>query len=273
MNRSRVWTVAALGFALAACGSDDPTEPFAQATSQLCTNVSGLEAVFYDLINGVPRGDLPPTAFTIPFNIDFSQSPYSNSTSLLLGFMVPQGWTVSDAVDVSGFAIPGTVAGADLARADGRAIWRYMLNAQIAGGFTSASIVESEVAAAVNFVGNPSGTTVVCEINAQATGILGPESIAARLVRVGDYTIFSRVHVIIIPGTSAFYSGFTSVAPTAESNALINDIFVPMITQLYGGGSSDPAQCSDGIDNDGDTAIDYPSDAQCSSPADDNESS
>ncbi len=29
-----------------------------------------------------------------------------------------------------------------------------------------------------------------------------------------------------------------SLAPTAENATLINDIFFPMITQLYGGGSS-----------------------------------
>lgn len=45
-----------------------------------------------------------------------------------------------------------------------------------------------------------------------------------------------------------------------------------MITQLYGGGS-DPAECSDGADNDGDGNVDFPSDAQCTSPSDDDESS
>lgn len=272
MKNARAWMTVAVGLVAGACG-DDPLEPFASATSQLCSEVTGLEAVYFDFINGIPRGDLPATAFTIPFNIDFTQSPYSNGTSLLLGFMVPQGWTVSDAVDVSGFGIPGTAAGADLIRADDRAVWRYMLNSQIAGGFTSASIMESELAAAKNFLGNPAGETTVCQVNAQTNGILGPESVAAKMVRVGDFTIFTRTHVIVVQGTSAFYSGFTSVAPTSESTGLINDIYVPMITQLYGGGSSDPAACSDGIDNDGDGATDYPSDAQCTSPADDSESS
>ncbi len=40
-----------------------------------------------------------------------------------------------------------------------------------------------------------------------------------------------------------------------------------------GGGSSlDSFECSDGIDNDGDGAIDYPADSDCSSPFDDTES-
>lgn len=271
MKRTHLLVAVAFGVTVAACGGDDGVGPSSSATSQLCPDVSGLEAVFWDFINGIPRGDLPSTAFTIPFDIDFAQSPYSNSTSLLLGFMVPQGWTVSDAVDVSGFAFPGTVAGADLIRADNRAVWRYMLNGQITGGFTSAAILDAELNTARNFIGNPAGTTVVCQINAQTTGILGPESVAAQLLRVGDFTIFSRIHVIVVPGTSAFYSGLTTVAPTSESVQLINDIYVPMITQLYGGGS-DPAACADGIDNDGDGDTDYPNDAQCTSPADDSES-
>ena len=271
MKNAHFGSVAALCVLLCGCG-DDGLGPLASATSQLCGDVTGVEAVFFDFINGVPRGDLPSTAFTIPFAVDFTQSPYSNSTSLLLGFMVPQGWTVSDAVDVSGFAIPGTVAGADLIRTDNRAVWRYMFNAQITGGFTSASILDSEVAVAMNFIGNPAGTTTVCELNAQQNGILGPESVAAKLIRAGDFTIFAQTHVIVVTGTAAFYSGFLSVAPTAESASLINDIYVPMITQLYGGGS-DPAACGDGIDNDGDGNTDFPDDAQCTSPADDSESS
>ncbi len=267
----RRWATLSLAVVAAACGDDDGVEPLASATSQLCSEVSGVEAVYWDLINGVPRGDLPSTAFTIPFTIDFTQSPYSNSTSLLLGFMVPQGWTVFDAVDVSGFGIPGTAAGADLIRADRRAVWRYMLNAQVTGGFTSAGILDAEINTTTNLVGSSGPSTVECEFSLQRTGIVGPESITAKLVRAGDFTIFARTHVIIVQGVSASYSSFISVAPTAESGQLITDIYVPMITQLYGGGS-EPAACADGVDNDGDTAIDFPSDTQCSSPGDDDES-
>lgn len=255
----------------AACSSG--FGPLDGATSQLCSDVNGLEAIYFDLVNGVPRGDLPSTAYTIPFDIDFNQSPYSNQTNLLLGFMVPQGWNVAHGQDLSGFGIPGTTVAADLTRADNRAVWRYVLNSQVTGGFSSQAILEAEINTRIAALGNPGAVTSVCAVNAQTTGILGPESVAARLLRVGDFTLVSRVHVIVIPGTSAFYSSFTSVAPTSESEQVINDIFVPMITQLSGGGSSDPAQCSDGIDNDNDGATDYPSDGQCTGPGDDSEGS
>lgn len=272
MQHTLLCITTVLAFLLSACGGDGGSSPSGSAPSEICDEALGLEGVYWDFINGVPRGDLPSTAFTIPFDIDPAQSPYSNSTSLLLGFLVPVGWTATDGVDLSGFAIPGTVAAADLIRADNRAVWRYMFNAQVAGNFTSARILDAELATARQFIGNPPGDpNVVCDINAQRNGILGLESVAAQLLRIGDFTITSRAQVINVSGVGAFYNGYTSIAPTTESDRLINDIFVPMITQLYGGGS-DPAECGDGLDNDGDGSADFPADTQCTSPSDDDES-
>ncbi len=267
-----------LCFTLVACGGSsgggtggEGNGNFSSASSQLCDELSGLEAVYWDFINGVPRGDLPSTAFTIPFDIDFSQSPYANSNSLLLGFSVPLGWTVTDASDASGFAIPATVVGADLIKNDRLAVWRYMLSAQITGNFTSAAILSADINAGLNFIGNPPSVTEQCEINLQQNGVLGLESIAAKVVRAGDFTIMARTQVIIVNGVSNFYNGFLSLAPTQQNSTLINDIFVPMITQLIGGGS-DFAACEDGEDNDGDGNTDYPNDPQCQFPDDDSES-
>ncbi|MEM9731844.1 MAG: hypothetical protein AAF997_24925 [Myxococcota bacterium] len=275
MKNGRASLTGALLLMILGCGDADGsgtgsgTPP--SATSELCEDVRGLEAVYYDFINGVPRGDLPATAFTIPFDIDLAQSPYSNPTSLLLGFTVPVGWTVSDGDDVSGFAIPGTVAAANLVRDDEQAVWRYILNAQVTGDFTSAAILGSEIAVARDFIGNPEETQVVCEANAQRPGILGLESAAAQLLRAGDFTIFARAQVINVSGVGSYYSGYLSVAPTTESERVTTDIFVPMITQLFGGGS-DPPECGDGDDNDGDGDADFPADDQCTSPSDDDES-
>ena len=133
MKKGRVWLTSALVLIVLGCGSEDGSGASLSATSELCEDVRGHEAVYYGFINGVPRGNLPSTAFTIPFDIDFAQSPYSNPTSLLLGFSVPVGWTVSDGADVSGFAIPGTVAAANLVRNDDQAVWPYILNAQVTG--------------------------------------------------------------------------------------------------------------------------------------------
>ncbi|HHO60100.1 MAG TPA: hypothetical protein ENJ64_07630 [Thiotrichales bacterium] len=263
--------VAATG--LSACGGSGGGNPQATATSTLCDDLVGLEAIYWDFINGEPRGDLPSTAFSIPFQVDFSQTPYTNSTSILLGFTsIPQGWTIADGIDVSGFAVPGTVAAADLTRTDNRAVWRYVFNAQVTGGYTSAVILDSEVNTALNFIGNTASVTETCQINLQQNGIIGLESVAAKVLRAGDFTIMARAHVVVPNGLggTGYYDGYLSLAPTSENAALINDIFIPMITQLYGGGTS-PNQCEDGIDNDGDGKTDL-ADPQCESPADDSES-
>lgn len=263
----RAVALATLTMLLSSAACSDPTREFAGADSQLCADLTGLEAIYWDFINGVPRGDLPPTAFTIPF--DFGGS-YLNSTSYLLGFTVPAGWTATDAVDETGFALPGGVAGANLVRADGQATWRYMLNAQIAGNFTAASILDADVNALLRDIGNPPVQVEECLFNDQRPGIVGFESVAAKVVRTDDFTLMARAQVIIVSPYSAAYNGFVSVSPTAENEQLIYDIYVPMITQLLGGGG-DTAACEDGQDNDNDGRTDFPADPDCTGPDDDTE--
>lgn len=267
-----------MGVIVAACGgggSSSSNGDLSSATTSLCNDLSGLEAIYWGFINGELRADLPSTAFTIPFNINTTQPSYTNSNpyGLLLGFSVPAGWTASDAGDTSGFAFPTAVVGANLFRDDNEALWRYIPSAQIGqAGYTSQGILDAEINTTLNALGNPASTTEQCAFNFQQPGILGPESFAGKIVRAGNYTIMAKAHVLEITGTAVYYDSFLSYALTAENTTLINNIFIPMITQLYGGGS-DPAQCEDGDDNDNDNLTDYPADPQCNSPSDDNESS
>jgi hypothetical protein len=253
-------------------GSNSGVNAFAGKASIMCPELTGIEGIFWDFINGTPRGDLPPTAFTIPFNI---QGVYQNSNSLLLGFTVPVGWNVNDATDISGITFPNTVVGANLIRDSSPAYWRYMMNAQIISGsnFTSSTILNNDIDAFIGLFGDPAPQTTQCEFSVQQNGILGLESYSGKIVRAGDITVMARVGVKFIQSIgSAFYDAFLVAAPTSEMPQLIYDIYTPMITQLYGGGSSDDPACSDGRDNDGDQLIDYPNDPQCQNPADDSES-
>ncbi|HBR98539.1 MAG TPA: hypothetical protein DD979_14365 [Gammaproteobacteria bacterium] len=272
MKRYTVLSALLVSAVLTACGgggSSSGNGDVASARSQLCSELSGLEAVYWDFINGVIRTDLPTTAFTIPFNV---QGSYTHARSPLLGFLVPQGWTVFDARDQSGFAFAGTEVGADLIRDDNQAVWRYMLSAEIGGDFTAMRVLNADINTALSFLGTPSPIQEQCEINLQQNGILGLESVAAKVVRAGDYTIMARIHITLVTGVSNYYDGYLSVARTTDHPAVINDIFVPMITQLYGGGS-DPEACEDGEDNDNDGLTDFGQDPQCDSPSDDNEAS
>lgn len=125
----------------------------------------------------------------------------------------------------------------------------------------------------LNFIGNPPDVTAQCELSFQQNGILGLESYAAMILRAGDFTIFANTKVLLVNGGGGdYYSGYLSLARQGEHAQVINDIFVPMITQLYGGGS-DPAECEDGEDNDGDGQVDFGQDPECANPSDDSESS
>jgi len=282
LTKLRALTIVSFLCVITACGGgggDRTQQPVIDrnvaGTSTLCPEVlTGLEGVFWDFMNGVIRADLPATAFTIPFAVDFSQ-PYVNSVSPLLNFSVPLGWTATNTGDVSGFAFPVTVAAADLRRNDGAALWRYTLNGALNSAFaySAQAILEAEINYALNMMGNPGQPLGECPINAQQLGPLGFESVAARVIRAGDVTIMARVHVLEIGGgITPFYDGFLVASRTAEHPTLINDIYVPMITQLYPGGSDDDPACSDGRDNDGDGQVDFPNDLQCGNASDDDES-
>jgi len=269
-----------VSLSVAACGggggggalNDSNLSQFNSATSLICTEITGPEAIYWDFINGQIRTDLPSTAFTIPFNVG---GIYSNESSppasLLLGYTVPLGWAAENAVDVTGFASPFQFVGSNLIRNDNQAVWRYISNAQlVVNGYSSAGLRDAELNAALNFLNNPAVSEEQCRFTVQQQGILGLESAAGKIVRAGEFTIMTRASVLIVNGVGAYYSGSTTVARTAEMPALINDIFVPMITQLYRGGT-DLAACEDGVDNDGDGLIDL-ADPQCAFPDDQSES-
>lgn len=278
MNPLRSILLFVIAVFLSSCGGgssgsgQSEIDRLAGATSVLCPELTGLEGIYWDFINGSIRPDLPSTAFSIPFQVDFTQTPYSNSTSLLLGFTsVPLGWTISDGADVSGFAIPGTVAAANMGRNDNQAFWRYVLNAQLSGGYSSAAMLNAEINTALNFLGNPPITQEQCQFGGQQQGIIGIESVAIKVVRTANFTIMARAHIVIPDGLNGigYYDGFLSLSPTDENPELIYDIYIPMITQLYGGGST-ASQCEDGLDNDGDGKVDL-ADPQCEGPFDDSE--
>src|ERR1041384_4045158 len=61
----------------------------ANATSQICNQVKGTEAVYWDLMNGIPRTDIPgglPTISTVG-------GTYSHPSYPLLTFIYPPGYT------------------------------------------------------------------------------------------------------------------------------------------------------------------------------------
>ena len=232
-----------------------------QARSQTCGNVSGLTAMYWDFSNGIPRGDLPGTAFTIPFA---NATIYQHPTDFTLFFTHPSDWTPETL---------GNPAGVNLIRNDGRALWR-----QVSGSINFfvnvQEIVNSEVNLLLNNFGFTEPVQTICSFDDAQTNPFGQDIFAAsRLIRVSDFTANIVVRVVVTPtaGNSlvTLYIRHTN-GPTAEFDRLINDVFIPIDTQFFLGGPSAP-ECSDGFDNDGDNLADVGIDPDCDSASDDNE--
>lgn len=236
------------------------------ATSQLCANVTGLEAVYWDFSNGVPRGDLPSTAFTIPS--DFTVN-FAHPTILSFFFWHPATWTIEDVIaDNLGSY------GANLVRNDNQAVWRHVTTN--VSNTSAATLLQSEVNTMLDFIGNPDATAV-CEFNGSEPNFAGGVTdVSSALIRAGDFTANVNVRVVSVPlggGSSLSQAAiYLVLAPTTEYAQLVQDVFVPIITQFYLGGTTEDTACSDNEDNDNDGKTDYPNDPECSSASDDSES-
>src|ERR1043166_5719569 len=93
--------------------SDNGNNP-ANLTSQICNQVTGTEAVYWDLMNGIPRTDIPgglPTISSVG-------GTYSHPSYPLLTFIYPPGY-VPQTDPNQGYI------GVNLYRNDNRSIWRY----------------------------------------------------------------------------------------------------------------------------------------------------
>lgn len=79
--------IGAMLVGLASCGGDGNGQSAASATSNLCPNVTGREAIFWDLYNSVIRTDVS----VLPPPIPTGGGSYTHPGFPLLGFIYPGG--------------------------------------------------------------------------------------------------------------------------------------------------------------------------------------
>lgn len=224
---------------LAAC-KDGPLDPTANLTSQLCPELRGAEALYWDIMNGVPRGDIPGGVPTI-------QTPggtYIHPGVPLLGFTYPAGYTPQ--TDLTQNAI-----GVNVVRNDNQAIWRYT---QIAT-FTpvrSRDVLNAEVNSVLSFLGGTSDQIQVVCFN---EGTPPASSLAAGIsVEFSNAFIrFNGFSSVVTASVTFTASGLISItiqktaAPTAQYAAEIMGSFLPINYQLLFTGGGDPDSDGDGV--------------------------
>lgn len=204
--------------------NDGPSqqELLTNMTSQLCANVRGVQALYWDLNNGVLRGDIPGGVPTI-------RNPgayFIHSGYPALGFQMPQGYRAIELSD-------SRTIGVNVLRNDDNALWRYVTTSFF--GITNANqVLQVEMNQMLANLGNPQNVTIVCSNTGSSQ--LAPDmqsTTATALVRAGNFTAMLAVNVNVLASTGSSFIGIQmTLGPTAEYDSIVLDAFLPIGYQL-----------------------------------------
>ena len=217
----------------------------ASATSTLCSNVTGAEAIIWDIYNGVIRTDsvLPPP-------LPVGGGTFTHTATPLLGFFYPAGYNPTQiGVDL------GTV-GVDLIRDDLQVAWRQLQQTPV-NNVTAGMLRDTEKDIWLTFFGlQGTATQALCDNEGSVDaggGII--RSFANTMFRVGDFTFLIASSATALPGFPGQFSAFSKVvvAPTSEFPERSIDTFLAIDWQLLIGENSnlfdtDGDGVPDGID-------------------------
>lgn len=241
MKRVSTILLAALIFALSSCSSGDSGAIGNQAfllgfRSQLCNNVGGAAAAYWDLSHSLPV-PLPEVPLVQNPGQQFihSQLPY-------IGFVMPQGFTGFEITD------PATATlGVNVFRNDNNVLWRYVPTSQTFGFVDVTNLIAGEINALFNFYGFNGTPTVVCSTPPTDSSFGGIQRVfTARLLQFGNMT--AQIYVIATYTAGLTFASISvSAAPTAEYEAHIVNTFLPISWQLLVG--PERIQDSDGDGN------------------------
>lgn len=224
-HRGVRWIMIGAACLALSCGKgDNPSleTQLANMRSQLCPNVRGVQALYWDMNNGVMRGDIPGGVPTIKNPGGY----FIHSGYPALGFQLPQGYR---AIELSG----SSTIGVNVLRNDDNALWRYVTTTVF--GITNAEqVLQAELNQMLANLGNPQNVTVVCS-NAGSSQ-LAPDmqsTTATALVRAGNFTALLAVNVNVLASTGSSFIGIQmTLGPTAEYDNLVLDTFLPIGYQL-----------------------------------------
>ena len=238
---------------LAAAGCEgDATAPLAE-TPSTCPGLPGVEGLFWDIMNGVPRGDIPGGVPTIAN----PGGTYRHPAVPLLGFQYPAGYTPS--TDRTPNAI-----GVNVVRNDNQGLWRYSQIALLSP-VRAVDVLNAEANSVIDFLGgNPNQVQVVCErqesipVDHLAPGFT--VEVANAMIRFNGFTSVMTNSVTTTPTGLRSITVQKTAAPTAEHEAEILETFLPISYQLLftGGGGGNRDSDGDGVPDDQDQCPNTP---------------
>jgi hypothetical protein len=166
----------ALGVLLMACGSgasQTSPNPFQNARSESCANTSGVEALYWDFMNGIIRADYPETIRTIPYTPGL---PFFHPLQPLYNFIYPSNWQAETLTDSA-----SQLTGANVLGPNGQAVWRR-LNYTVSSAATAKNALDAEVQGMLAYLGNPQAIETICLLESP------DQTQAAAILRAGDFT-------------------------------------------------------------------------------------
>lgn len=234
ISRNRFFLVTLFSMFFVIGCSDNSTNAIDNLDSELCEDVRGIEALFWDIMNGVLRGDIPGGVPTI----SNPGGTYSHPGFPLLGFQYPAGYTPQ--TDPNPNAI-----GVNVIRNDNQSIWRRS-QLTIFNQVRARDVLTAEVNSLLNFFnGNGNNIERVCsEERPIPVGQLAPgftAEISNRFIR------FNGISAVITTSVTNTPTGLTSIviqktaSPTNQFESEIMNTYLPISWQLLftGGGERD----------------------------------
>lgn len=209
-----------------------------------CPDVTGVKGLYWDLSNGVARGDIPGGVPVIA-NPDPNRFTYAEWPLLSVEF--PLGYRA----EKLGPADPNLI-GVDVIRNDNLVVWRYY-NSSVAGQLTTTDLLRAEINNFLTGFGFTADQIQVDCSNGPKTQPITTSlftGFESRLIQVEDMTAQFTANVTYASDlNSSFYHAQVSFAPTAEYENVVMDVFLPIHWQLL-------VTDKEFLDSDGDGVID-----------------
>ena len=225
MRKISLLTFASILFCVSCSKDDTPTpqqEPFADFNSQLCNNVTGIPALYWDYANAqpVPLTEIPTIANP---GQQFIHSAYPQ-----LGFTLPVGYT---ATEISSNNPP--IVGVNVTRNDNQVLWQYVPLVSLQGQIPINDIVGSQVNSMFGFYNFNGNFNVLCTATRTMEQSGLQFTFGARLIEFGSFTGLVWVNTVYVPSINSMQVSVSiSSAPTVQFNEEVFNLYLPISFQL-----------------------------------------
>ena len=252
----KAFLISCLSAVLLSCGgggggSSGSAAQQTQASSNLCASIRGVEAIFWDIENGIPRGDLPGGIPTI----DSVGGTFISSVNPFLGFTYPANYNANEVLNF------GSLGGVVVIRNDNQVLWKEE-TLSVAGSTNVRAVRDQQINDLRAFFGlQGAGAETLCVEEATAevtpgTGIIGSKSYI--FMRTGNHSLLVGASALTTAGITQLRLR-ASAGPTAEYERLIENVFLAIEWQmLFGGGTTLADRDGDGVPDIEDVAPDDP---------------